>query len=164
MTYSFEKLFINEFKIYKTNANLGNLHKKQFTIEKTTPLNQSTLNIYASSFLFEIPSINFKQELLAGQSSLDISLLEYPTLTVCTEAPSTNNAIRYCVGPTDSTKLWKRYYVSLNDNKVEYLNNVLVFACSEGLFSNTTLIEPFTFIETNQLTGKGKALIMEIIQ
>jgi hypothetical protein len=93
--YQFEKQTLGDFVIHKSRPLIGATHKKQFS-EGVTPLNQATFNVYiAGSFLFSIG--DFQQTLTAGQSTLDLTLEEFPANTLCTETCLENSASRYCI-------------------------------------------------------------------
>lgn len=110
--YQFEKNTLGDFVIHKSQPQIGATHKKQFS-EGVTPENQATFNVYiAGSFLFSIG--DFQQTLTAGQSTLDLTLDEFPANTLCTETCLENSAVRYCISRATSGHWMRTKVTDLN--------------------------------------------------
>lgn len=113
MMYQFEGFEVGGFKVYKSAQKEGDTHLKRFTSPGVTPQTQATLNIYAEgAFSFGIPDTGFTQALNAGDTSLNVTLAEYPAGAVCEERVVSQTALRYCVSPLQQTP-WTPLIVTL---------------------------------------------------
>lgn len=105
--YRFKPIPLPGFRLVESTPALGVEHHKQF-LPGTTPSNQSTLNLYVDGeFELSIPAVGFTQRMVAGQTSLDVALSEYPAGVVCIERPLTSNARRLCLAPMEPSR-WSR--------------------------------------------------------
>lgn len=95
MRYSFQKVEVDGFIIYRSQQRAGDTHLKKFSAG-VTPQNQGTLNIYLSGS-FRLSSGEFLQDFGPGDTSLDTALASYPNGVVFTETVLSQDALRYCV-------------------------------------------------------------------
>ena len=121
-----------------------------------TPSTQETFNVYASGvFRFDIPDIGFSQELKAGDTNLNLNLLEFPLNAVCTERVVSETAERYCVTPTVAAR-WQQSVLDLAADEILPLpEGSCVFVFSGRISSSGLVVEARHFFGT---TGEVVAL------
>lgn len=159
---TYDKSIIGNFNVYHSKVSLGDIHKKKFISTNISPLNQETLNLYAGSFNFSIPSTGFSQNLLPGHSSLDLNITEYPLNTICEEHPLEDMSVRYCISPVNKQAKWKRYTYTFTD---ELLNITLplgsiVFLCNGTLSSELGTATLFIPISASMLSSNNATIIV----
>jgi hypothetical protein len=99
--YEFEKTYLGRFTVHKSVQLQGDRHFKRFTAPGTTPASQGTLNVYVDGqFQIGISAAGFSQTLNAGQTSLDLTIAEFPLEAICIETVLSTTGTRYCIGPT----------------------------------------------------------------
>lgn len=98
-------------RLHESRPALGARHLKSF-LRPTAPADQRTLNLYVAG-RFEWRVGDYRQELVAGQSNLDITLLRIPDRTIVTERPLVAGSVRYCLQPIDADTRWTRRRVDL---------------------------------------------------
>ena len=104
--YPFHTLSVAGFKLAYSSPSLGEKHLKRFIEPGVTPLNQATMNLYLSGeFRFEIGA--FSQRLVAGQTSDNLVITEFPVGELCTEQPLVAGSRRLCVSALDGAR-WQR--------------------------------------------------------
>lgn len=121
--YKFTHHKVDWLNVYDAQPELGAKHIKCFALNTAPsgqfalnidPADQFALNIYLSGeSVLEVPSIGFSQTLLAGQSSIDVTLAEYPAGALVIERPSVAPARRLCVSPINPKTKWTRRRVDL---------------------------------------------------
>lgn len=110
--YPFKRTSIGAFTLYTSATKAGDTHLKRFG-PGVTPTNQATLNLYvAGRYALEIPSIEYRRELLAGECSLDIELPSFPA-DLCIERCLEDGSRRICVAPTDPAARWSRHLIDM---------------------------------------------------
>ena len=109
--YPFHTVNVAGFKLAYSNPGLGEKHLKRFVEPGVTPLNQATMNLYLSGeFRFEIGA--FSQRLVAGQTSDNLAIPEFPDGVLCTEEPLVAGSRRLCVSTVDGRR-WEREVVTM---------------------------------------------------
>jgi len=108
--YSFQQVTVGQFTAYRSAQVLGDTHCKRFT-GGVTPQNQQTLNVYIAGD-FEFTCGDFTQVLHAGDTSLDLTIGEFPAGVVCTEKVLSPTALRICVSPPGKGS-WSREKVAV---------------------------------------------------
>lgn len=102
--YQFSTAELAGLQVAQTVAKAGTNHKKVYATTGVTPATQDTLNVYVSgSFRFDCGT--FTQTLMAGQTSLDLTIPEYPAGEICEETVLSPWGMRFCVS---SKKPWAR--------------------------------------------------------
>ena len=111
--YQFSNNVLAGLTVSQSVAKAGTTHLKQFTTAGVTPATQNTLNLYISgSFKFEVNG--FIQIMNPGETSLDLSITEYPVNLTCTETVLSDWGVRCCV----SSKVpWTKEIVNLSYNQ-----------------------------------------------
>lgn len=110
--YRFERSTVGPFSLFTSRPSLGDAHRKRF-LPGVTPVNQGTLNMYvAGRFVLEIPSIDWRREMAAGECSLDIELPAFPA-DLCVERCAEAGSVRICASPTALGARWARHIVDL---------------------------------------------------
>lgn len=94
--YQFTTTEIAGLSISKTVAAQGTDHKKRYMKPGVTPDTQNTLNVYISG-QFELEIGGVTHVMSAGQTSLDLPLVEYQPGEVCTERVLTAWGTRACI-------------------------------------------------------------------
>lgn len=123
--YNFTSKLVNGFCVSKATPEVGAVHLKKFAY-KVTPQNQATLNLYIAGS-FELTSSSFTQMLEAGQTSLDVALLEYPAGELVTERVMSGPAVRYCVAKVGGGA-WLRVRVDVAPEWVPEHNGLLIYS------------------------------------
>ena len=110
--YPFHTLIVAGFKLAYSSPDLTEKHLKRFVEEGVTPLNQATMNLYLSGeFRFEVGGA--VQRLIAGQTSNDLVMTEFPVGVLCTEQPIVVGSRRLCVS-ADRPRRWSRVVITLD--------------------------------------------------
>lgn len=105
--YEFRKFQFEWLRVYVATPPVGAVWKKQFS-PGVTPQNQFSLNLYtAGKFQITAESTGFSQVLGVGDSNLDISLLEFPSVGLVLESPLEGPACRMCLS-VDGGGKWDR--------------------------------------------------------
>lgn len=156
--YSFTRKTLGPYTVHVSVQKSGDTHLKKFT-GTVTPGTQSTTNIYVKgNFLFTIG--NYSQEMVSGQTSLDLNIDEYPANTLATETVLSDYAVRYCVPSKGLTK----QVVEIPENQIYSADkNSLVFVLSgKALVNNTQVgLGGYWLVQnTSSITGPVKLLIL----
>jgi hypothetical protein len=122
--YSYAKQSIGGFHVYKATPEVGAIHCKKFA-SAVTPQNQATLNVYIAGS-FELSAGSFTQALEAGQTSLDVTLAEYPAGELFTERVLSGPAIRYCVSKAGGGT-WLRARIEITETWVPEYSGLLIY-------------------------------------
>lgn len=110
--YPFSRASIGPFTLHTSDPAVGDTHRKRFG-PGVTPTNQATLNLYvAGRFEIEIPALQYRREMLAGECSLDIELPAFPS-DLCIERCLEEGSRRICIAPTVATTRWSRHLIDL---------------------------------------------------
>lgn len=109
--YSFQKISVGQFNVYKSMQTQNDSHQKKFALG-VTPLNQQTLNVYVSGD-FEFKCGEFTQVLHAGDTSMDLTIATFPSSLVCTEKVLSPTGLRFCISPV-VLSAWNRSKLSLS--------------------------------------------------
>lgn len=110
--YKFTRTVVGEFALHSSSPDVGQEHHKRFG-SGVTPHNQWTLNIYTRGrFEVEIPSIAYRREMVAGDTSLDIELAAMPP-DLCIERCLDAGSQRICISPITQGASWARQIVEL---------------------------------------------------
>lgn len=105
--YTFKKFQFDWLNVFVFTPGVGALWKKRFTAG-VTPQNQSTLNIYGlGKFRVTAEAAGFEQLLGVGESSLDLTIGEFPTEGLVVESPTEGPACRICLSVEGGGK-WSR--------------------------------------------------------
>lgn len=126
--YTFTKQEIGGFAVFTSEPEVGDLHRKKF-LAGVTPLNQATLNIYVSGG-FRLECGSFQQDMIAGQTSLDIELAEFPAGALFCETVTQGPAKRLCVSKIAGGP-WLRDRVTVDAGWLPKTDGVLVFLDGE---------------------------------
>lgn len=106
--YRFRSIPVPGFNLVESTPSVGDEHAKRFGAG-VTPKNQATLNIYTSGeFTVEIVAASFSQTMRPGDTSLDMSIAEFPSGSLCTERATAGPAKRLCLSPSNSGARWRR--------------------------------------------------------
>lgn len=156
--YSFTRKTLGPYTVHISVQKSGDTHHKKFT-GTVSPSTQSTTNIYVKgNFLFTIG--NYSQEMVSGQTSLDLNIDEYPVDTLATETVLSDYAVRYCVPSKGLTK----QVVEIPENQTYSVDkNSLVFVLSGKAFVNNTQVGlgGYWLVQnTCSITGPVKLLIL----
>jgi len=133
--YSFTRKIVGPYTVHLSVQKSGDTHHKKF-IGTISPSTQSTTNIYVKgNFLFTIG--NYSQEMVSGQTNLDLNIDKYPVDTVATETVLSDYAIRYCI----PTKGLTKQVVEIPENQMYSADkNSLVFVLSGKAVVNNTQV------------------------
>ena len=105
--YEFIKFQFDWLLVYVAKPSVNDVLKKRFSTG-VTPQNQSTLNIYSSGkFKASVDEASFSQVLGIGESSLDLSISEFPNQAILVETPVEEPACRLCLSVNGGGK-WAR--------------------------------------------------------
>lgn len=120
--YQFSNNMLAGLTVSQSVAKAGTTHLKQFTTAGITPASQNTLNLYISGN-FKVEVNGFSQIMSPGETSLDLSLTEYPVNLTCTETVLSDWGVRCCVSSKvpwtkdviniSSTQTYENIYTSL---------------------------------------------------
>jgi len=165
----YEKSILGSFTVYSSAVKIGDIHRKKFVTTGISPLNQETLNLYAGNFNFSIPSIGFSQDMLPGQSSLDLTITEYPLGAICEERPLSESAMRYCISPTNKAAKWKRrtHVFTQDASALSIPQGSVVFTvageCTECL--NGGVLPLLTLLTATEVCSKNATIVViELVQ
>ena len=107
--FGFSHARVGGFDVYRSYQKQGDEHRKRFVASGSSPQSQATWNLYiAGSFEFTVGA--FSQTLSAGQTSLALTLPEFPKDEVCVERVLSPLGVRYCVSAKTP---WGREVIAL---------------------------------------------------
>lgn len=126
--YQFTNTAMAGLTVSHSIAKAGTKHRKVYAAQGVTPATQDTLNVYLSgSFNFEAG--NFSQVMVAGDTSLDLGIEQYPAGVVCIETVLSDWGRRCCIS---SKKPWTRDVVSLTQDQTHTLAHDSLVVLTEG--------------------------------
>lgn len=131
--FNFAKQETQGFVVYRSFQKQGDDYQKKFTEAGTTPQNQATWNIYVQGS-FQFSCQGFSQTLTAGQTSLDLNILEFPQNGTCTETVTSTIGVRYCVSSAEG-KPWSRRIVELQADQEFTANGKSLVVVLSGVVS-----------------------------
>jgi hypothetical protein len=120
--YKFKRIKIPGFQLVEAHPLKGDTHLKKF-LQKTTPLNQGTMNLYLEGeFELTIPEIGYSQIIQSGNTNLDINLAEFPINTIVTERVVSDTGWRLCLSPEEITARWTRNVNIISPDQIHSLS------------------------------------------
>lgn len=161
--YEFDKITLGRFTVHKSVQLQGDRHFKRFTAPGMSPANQGTLNVYVDGqFRIDISAASFSQVMDAGQTSLDLTIAEFPMEAICIETVLSTTGTRYCIAPT-SPGGWTREACTLQAGTPMTLSvDAVVFIMSGQIEFSGMLGDPgmVMFVPANTTINGSAALVV----
>lgn len=140
--YTFTNREIAGLTVSNTIAKQNTEHHKAYQEVEVTPQTQNTLNVYVSgSFLISAGS--WSQILSEGNTSLDLSIIQYPIDQPVIEKVQSPWGNRFCVS---CKKSWEKELFELNttENKIVIEDSLLILLSGQFKVANI-LMKPVSF-------------------
>lgn len=156
--YSFSRKSIGPYTVHISTQKRGDTHHKKFS-GKVTPSSQNTTNIYVSG-RFQLSAGDYSQELIAGQTNLDLNIHEYIPDQVLTETVLSDYAVRYCVPSAGLTRTIVEVEQPETYNTTK--NSLIFVLAGKAVVSGTSIsLGGYWLVQNTQsISGPVKLLVL----